>query len=163
ISVQKRVHRTGGPKGRYSVQARPSASSCRMASRWQWLIGVAALSLSSGSSEPPPHPRPGKVVQDNPPVEPALVTFPPNGADPRPVRRHALGGDSSPQNHKHALHPTRQIQVHPTAPRGSAAPHDRRADTTPNENLLSSSAAYGLAIQAMGGAKINSSLLPQRI
>ena len=39
----------------------------------------------------------------------------------------------------------------------------RRAATSFNENILSSCSAYGLAIQALGGAKITSSLLPQRI
>jgi len=46
---------------------------------------------------------------------------------------------------------------------GAGAPVDPRAATSFNENILSSCSAYGLAIQALGGAKITSSLLPQRI
>jgi type IV pilus assembly protein PilM len=45
----------------------------------------------------------------------------------------------------------------------AGAPADPKAGTLFNENILSSASAYGLAIQALGGAKINSSLLPMHI
>src|SRR3954469_17841121 len=45
----------------------------------------------------------------------------------------------------------------------AGAPSDPKLATAFNENLLSMAAAYGLAVQALGGAKIESSLLPQSI
>lgn len=45
----------------------------------------------------------------------------------------------------------------------AGAPADGKVAAAFNENLLSLAAAYGLAIQAMGEAKIGSSLLPQQI
>ena len=45
----------------------------------------------------------------------------------------------------------------------AGAPADTKLASTFNENLLSVISAYGLAVQAMGEAKITSSLLPQRI
>lgn len=45
----------------------------------------------------------------------------------------------------------------------SGAPEDGKLATLMNENLMSMGSAYGLAVQAMGSAKIESSLLPEAI
>lgn len=56
-----------------------------------------------------------------------------------------------------------QIEVQRIDRMGAGAPTDAKAGTLFNENILSAVSAYGLALQALGGAKINSSLLPHRI
>lgn len=56
-----------------------------------------------------------------------------------------------------------QIEVQRIDRMGAGAPSDAKAGTLFNENILSAVSAYGLALQALGGAKINSSLLPHRI
>jgi len=83
--------------------------------------------------------------------------------DSRITRVLALGGTFRLPGLQKYVQQNLQIEVHRIDRLGSGAPADPRAATSFNENILSSSAAYGLAIQALGGAKINSSLLPQRI
>jgi type IV pilus assembly protein PilM len=83
--------------------------------------------------------------------------------DSRITRVLALGGTFRLPGLQKYVQQNLQIEVHRIDRLGAGAPVDPRAATSFNENILSSSAAYGLAIQALGGAKITSSLLPQRI
>jgi type IV pilus assembly protein PilM len=75
----------------------------------------------------------------------------------------ALGGTFRLPGLQKYVQQNLQIEVHRIDRLGAGAPADPRAATSFNENILSSCSAYGLAIQALGGAKITSSLLPQRI
>lgn len=83
--------------------------------------------------------------------------------DSRITRVLALGGTFRLPGLQKYVQQNLQIEVHRIDRLGAGAPADARAATSFNENILSSCSAYGLAIQALGGAKINSSLLPQRI
>jgi len=56
-----------------------------------------------------------------------------------------------------------QIEVEQIDGFASGAPADGRLATVLSENLISMTSAYGLAIQAMGNARITSTLLPESI
>ncbi|HEY8751856.1 MAG TPA: type IV pilus assembly protein PilM [Tepidisphaeraceae bacterium] len=83
--------------------------------------------------------------------------------DSRIARVLALGGTFRLPGLQKYVQQNLQIDVHRIDRLGAGTPADARAATSFNENILSSCSAYGLAIQALGGAKITSSLLPQRI
>jgi type IV pilus assembly protein PilM len=83
--------------------------------------------------------------------------------DSRITRVLALGGTFRLPGLQKYVQQNLQIEVQRIERLGSGAPADARAATMFNENILSSVSAYGLAIQALGGGKINSSLLPARI
>ena len=74
----------------------------------------------------------------------------------------ALGGTFRLPGLQKYLHQNLQLEVE-RFDRLTAAPADGKAAAHFNENLLSVVSAYGLALQALGMAKINSSLLPQSI
>src|SRR4051794_15204401 len=75
----------------------------------------------------------------------------------------ALGGTFRLPGLQKYLQQNLQLDVERLDSLAAGAPSDPKLATAFNENLLSMSAAYGLAIQALGGAKIESSLLPQSI
>ena len=83
--------------------------------------------------------------------------------DSRITRVLALGGTFRLPGLQKYVQQNLQIEVARIDRLGTGAPIDARAATMFNENILSSVSAYGLAIQALGGGKINSSLLPARI
>jgi type IV pilus assembly protein PilM len=83
--------------------------------------------------------------------------------DSRITRVLALGGTFRLPGLQKYVQQNLQIEVHRIDRLGTAAPSDAKVATIFSENILSSVSAYGLAIQAMGQAKINSSLLPQKI
>ena len=83
--------------------------------------------------------------------------------DSRINRVLALGGTFRLPGLQKYVQQNLQIEVHRVEQLGAGAPADPKAATVFNENLLSSVSAYGLAIQALGGGKIASSLLPERI
>src|SRR5688572_6774422 len=75
----------------------------------------------------------------------------------------ALGGTFRLPGLQKYLQQNLQLDVQRVDRLGAGAPADAKLATTLNENLLSIAGAYGLALQAMGEAKINSSLLPEKI
>lgn len=75
----------------------------------------------------------------------------------------ALGGTFRLPGLQKYLQQNLQLEVQRLDQLGSAAPSDPKVATALSDNLLSSVGAYGLALQAMGQAKISSSLLPQHI
>jgi type IV pilus assembly protein PilM len=75
----------------------------------------------------------------------------------------ALGGTFRLAGLQKYLQQNLQLDVEKLNSMAAGAPSDPKMATTFNENLLSLVSAYGLAIQAMGEAKITSSLLPMRI
>src|SRR5688572_2163413 len=75
----------------------------------------------------------------------------------------ALGGTFKLPGLQKYLHQNLQLEVERPDHIAGGAPADTKLASTFNENLLSVISAYGLAVQAMGEAKITSSLLPQRI
>ena len=81
----------------------------------------------------------------------------------RITRVLALGGTFRLPGLQKYVQQNLQIEVQRIDRLGTGAPAEARAATMFNENILSSVSAYGLAIQALGGGKINSSLLPARI
>jgi type IV pilus assembly protein PilM len=83
--------------------------------------------------------------------------------DSRITRVLALGGTFRLPGLQKYVQQNLQIEVHRVEQLGAGAPSDPKAATVFNENLLSSVSAYGLSIQALGGGKITSSLLPARI
>jgi type IV pilus assembly protein PilM len=83
--------------------------------------------------------------------------------DSRISRVLALGGTFRLPGLQKYVQQNLQIEVQRIDHMGAGAPPDAKAGTLFNENILSAVSAYGLALQALGGAKINSSLLPQRI
>jgi len=83
--------------------------------------------------------------------------------DSRITRVLALGGTFRLPGLQKYVQQNLQIDVQRIDRLGAGAPADARAATQFHENILSSVSAYGLAIQAMEGAKINSSLLPASI
>jgi type IV pilus assembly protein PilM len=83
--------------------------------------------------------------------------------DSRITRVLALGGTFRLPGLQKYVQQNLQIEVHRIDRLGTAAPSDAKVATIFSENILSSVSAYGLAIQALGQAKINSSLLPQKI
>jgi type IV pilus assembly protein PilM len=83
--------------------------------------------------------------------------------DSRITRVLALGGTFRLPGLQKYVQQNLQIEVHRIDRLGTASPSDAKVATVFSENILSSVSAYGLAIQAMNQAKINSSLLPQKI
>ncbi len=83
--------------------------------------------------------------------------------DSRITKVIALGGTFRLPGLQKYLQQNLQLPVERIDSVGAAPPSDAKLATTFNENILSTIGAYGLAIQAMGGAKITSSLLPQAI
>ncbi len=75
----------------------------------------------------------------------------------------ALGGTFRLPGLQKYLQQNLQLPVERIDSVGAIPPSDAKMATTFNENILSTIGAYGLAVQAMGGAKITSSLLPQAI
>jgi type IV pilus assembly protein PilM len=75
----------------------------------------------------------------------------------------ALGGTFRLAGLQKYLQQNLQLDVEKLNSMAAGAPADAKLATTFNENLLSLVSAYGLAIQAMGEAKITSSLLPMHI
>ncbi|CAN5584637.1 hypothetical protein BH10PLA1_BH10PLA1_10680 [soil metagenome] len=83
--------------------------------------------------------------------------------DSRITKVIALGGTFRLPGLQKYLQQNLQLPVERIDSVTAAPPTDAKLATTFNENILSTIGAYGLAIQAMGGAKINSSLLPKAI
>ena len=83
--------------------------------------------------------------------------------DSRISRVLALGGTFRLPGLQKYVQQNLQIDVQRIDRLGNSAPPDAKTATMFNENILSSVSAYGLAIQALGQAKINSSLLPLKI
>src|SRR5688500_15046411 len=83
--------------------------------------------------------------------------------DSRIQRVLALGGTFRLPGLQKYLQQNLQLDVQRVDRLGAGAPADAKLATTLNENLLSIAGAYGLALQAMGESKINSSLLPEKI
>jgi type IV pilus assembly protein PilM len=83
--------------------------------------------------------------------------------DSRITRVLALGGTFRLPGLQKYVQQNLQIEVQRIDRLSAGAPTDPKAGTMFNENILSAASAYGLAIQALGGAKINSSLLPMHI
>jgi type IV pilus assembly protein PilM len=75
----------------------------------------------------------------------------------------ALGGTFRLAGLQKYLQQNLQLDVEKLNAMAAGAPADPKMATTFNENILSLVSAYGLAIQAMGEAKITSSLLPMHI
>ena len=75
----------------------------------------------------------------------------------------ALGGTFRLPGLQKYLQQNLQLDVERPDNLAAGAPADPKLASTFNENLLSVVGAYGLAVQAMGEAKINSSLLPGKI
>lgn len=86
-----------------------------------------------------------------------------NHQNSRISRVMALGGTFRLPGLQKYVQQNLQIEVQRIDRLGGGAPTDPKAGTLFNENILSSVSSYGLALQALGGAKIKSSLLPQRI
>ena len=83
--------------------------------------------------------------------------------DARIARVLALGGTFRLPGLQKYVQQNLQVEVHRIDRLGTGAPAEARVATAFNENILSAPSAYGLAIQALGHAKINSSLLPMKI
>ena len=83
--------------------------------------------------------------------------------DARLSRVLALGGTFRLPGLQKYVQQNLQVEVHRIDRLGAGAPAEARAATMFSENILSSVSAYGLAIQALGDARISSSLLPMRI
>jgi len=75
----------------------------------------------------------------------------------------ALGGTFRLPGLQKYLQQNLQLDVERIDSLGSGAPPDAKMATLFGENILSSVSAYGLALQALGEGKINSSLLPMEI
>ncbi len=83
--------------------------------------------------------------------------------DARITKVIALGGTFRLPGLQKYLQQNLQLPVERIDSLGAAPPSDAKLATTFNENILSTIGAYGLAIQALDGAKITSSLLPEVI
>ncbi len=83
--------------------------------------------------------------------------------DSRITKVIALGGTFRLPGLQKYLQQNLQLPVERIDSVSATPPTDAKMATTFNENILSTIGAYGLAIQAMDGAKITSSLLPQAI
>jgi hypothetical protein len=83
--------------------------------------------------------------------------------DSRITKVISLGGTFRLPGLQKYLQQNLQLPVERIDSVGAIPPSDAKMATTFNENILSTIGAYGLAIQAMDGAKITSSLLPQAI
>lgn len=81
----------------------------------------------------------------------------------RIARVLALGGTFRLPGLQKYVQQNLQVEVHRIDRLGGGAPTDARVATLFNENILSAVSAYGLAIQALDQARINSSLLPMKI
>ena len=75
----------------------------------------------------------------------------------------ALGGTFRLPGLQKYVQQNLQIEVQRIDRLAAGAPAEAKVATVFNENILSSVSAYGLAIQALGQAQINSSLLPLKI
>ncbi len=75
----------------------------------------------------------------------------------------ALGGTFKLPGLQKYLQQNLQLDVEGLDSMGAAGPTDGKLAAHFNENLRASAVAYGLAVQAMGDAKITSSLLPTHI
>ncbi len=75
----------------------------------------------------------------------------------------ALGGTFRLPGLQKYLQQNLQLDVEAVKSLSIGQPSDAKLAGSYNENLLSVASAYGLAVQAMGDAKINSSLLPEKI
>src|SRR4051812_5846979 len=80
--------------------------------------------------------------------------------DSRIMRVLALGGTFKLPGLQKYLQQNLQLEVHRVDRVGAGAPENAQAAAIFNENLLSTVSAYGLALQALGEAKITSTLLP---
>jgi len=83
--------------------------------------------------------------------------------DSRITKVIALGGTFRLPGLQKYLQQNLQLPVERIDSVTATPPADAKLATTFNENILSTIGAYGLAIQAMGNAKITSSLLPKAI
>jgi type IV pilus assembly protein PilM len=83
--------------------------------------------------------------------------------DSRISRVIALGGTFKLPGLQKYLQQNLSLEVVKLDSLGQNPPTDAKVAATLNENILSAVSAYGLALQALGEAKINSSLLPQSI
>jgi type IV pilus assembly protein PilM len=83
--------------------------------------------------------------------------------DARIAKVVAIGGTFRLPSLQKYLAQNLQLDVKKISQLGAAPPTDTKLATNYSENLLSSVGAYGLALQAMGEAKITSSLLPAAI
>ena len=83
--------------------------------------------------------------------------------DSRISRIIALGGTFRLPTLQKYVGQNLQLKIETLDGLGAGAPEDGRLAALLNENLISMVGAYGLAVQAMGDAKITSSLLPQEI
>lgn len=83
--------------------------------------------------------------------------------DSRIAKVIALGGTFKLPGLQKYLQQNLQIEVQKLDSLGTQPPSDAKIAATLNENVLSVASAYGLALQALGQAKIGSSLLPQLI
>lgn len=75
----------------------------------------------------------------------------------------ALGGTFRLPGLQKYVQQNLQIEVQRLDHMSAGAPSDPKVGTLFNENILSAVGPYGLALQALGAAKINSSLLPMAI
>jgi hypothetical protein len=83
--------------------------------------------------------------------------------DSRITKVLALGGTFRLPSLQKYLSQNLQLEVHKVERLQAGQPDDAKVATSYSENLLSSVGAYGLALQALGEGKINSSLLPATI
>lgn len=83
--------------------------------------------------------------------------------DSRISRVLALGGTFKLPGLQKYLQQNLQLDVARVDRLGTEMPADARFLSTFNDNVLSAVSAYGLALQALGEAKISSSLLPEHI
>ena len=83
--------------------------------------------------------------------------------DSRITRVLALGGTFKLPGLQKYLQQNLQLDVARVDRLGTEMPADARFLSTFNDNVLSAVSAYGLALQALGEAKISSSLLPEHI
>jgi len=83
--------------------------------------------------------------------------------DSRIARVIALGGTFKLPGLQKYLQQNLSLEVHKLDSIGGEPPTDGKLAAAISENALSSASAYGLALQALGSAKITSSLLPQAI
>lgn len=83
--------------------------------------------------------------------------------DAKITKIYALGSTFKLPGLQKYLQQNLQLQVERIENFSAGAPTDPKLGATFGDNLLSIVGAYGLAVQAMGGAMVNSSLLPRAI
>lgn len=83
--------------------------------------------------------------------------------DAKITKIYALGSTFKLPGLQKYLQQNLQLPVERIESFSAGQPEDAKAGATLGDNLLSAVGAYGLAIQAMGGAMVNSSLLPRAI